>query len=72
MEKLIFKVEIIDNQMKVTLGTGSEALLALGLMKTNLFITDLLIQNEFKDQPKILKPDSSIVVPSSLAKSLGV
>lgn len=71
--KLIFKAELIDNQMKVTLGTGHEALLALGLMKTNLFITDLLMQNEIKvemAQPKILKPESEIMIPDSILTKL--
>lgn len=70
--KLVLKAEIINNKMAITLGTKHEALLCLALRKCELYITEVLLENEFKEEPvsSILKPGSEIQIPKSLVGKL--
>jgi hypothetical protein len=63
-EKLVFKVELVDNNMRVTLGTKHEALLALGLRKVALFVDEEIIQSELSKQ------QSAIQIPDSVLKGI--
>lgn len=68
----VLKAEIIDGKMQITLGTKHEALLCLALRKCELFVTEVLIEGEFKEEPKpaILTPGSDLMVPNDLLKRL--
>lgn len=60
--KLIIKVELIDNRMKVTLGTQHEALLALALRKAELTVYDILLNNEVHEQPTVITEVSRDII----------
>lgn len=66
--KLILKVELINNKMKVSLGTQHEALLALALRKAEMTFYDCMLSHDIEDEPQVQQ--SSIVVPESIIKSL--
>ena len=65
--KLILKVEIVDNRMKVTFGTKHEGLLCNALKRAELMLLDLMTETYVYDEPKIIKAQD---VPASIIQNL--
>lgn len=73
--KLLLKVELVNGNPKVTLGTGHTALLSLALQCVDIEVKyQILRQSEIASQEQmkssILKPGSDIQVPDSLIGKL--
>lgn len=62
--KLLVKAELVDNKVRVTLGTKHEAILALAIRKIEIYVTEVLLENEFKiaeaEKSPIITPNSEV------------
>lgn len=67
--KVLIHVEIVNNKIKVTLGTRHEAILCLALRKAELAVMDSLLANEVFEEPVIIQ-QKDIQIPKDIIKQM--